>query len=701
MFIFENIIPFIAFIISYSFGSYIFIREPNLVINRLFILIILSPFTRDLINLLYWQKIIQSEAILFLNDFSSWLLPPLYIHFINSFEERKISWRRFFFYYGIAFLFFTAYHYFDLISVYYFYIFLSFAWLLTAWFKAAAVSKSAERYFEKMQRTLIYSGFIINYALISFIDLSNVNAAATLRLLSPLIIVAFIAGALLKVRIANIFYILKKSTIYSIFLFIFIFSYITATVYLFNYFQIIDNIYAIYYTALFFILFAIIFRPIVDYIRNFIDSHIFKIAFNYKQSVDNFSRKISSLVQFQEIIHLVSTTFAETFRLNAVMFYNLNAPKAAIEVLYGDKNIMLPDKIDDVISYFSRLYPVNLNISKFEPLFVNYLSTDKISSEFSDFLNRYKISLIFPVHHENIILGFYFLGYKYMKDEYNDDDIQLITTILNQAQVAFSNARIYNNLLASNNMLEKTIIELKNTQTELAKKEKLAALGHLAANVAHEVKNPLAIMKVAASTLENALDEKPKLKDLAAFINAEIDRLNSFVSELLDFTKNKELKISDIRIDALIDDIIARTSMYANSENKKIKIIKKYDELNSQFLTDLHIKLDYDQMSRALINIAFNAVDALDNIDTSRIEIKIFSSDNNFIAIAFSDNGHGIEEIHLKNIIQPFYTTKKRGTGLGLAVASQIIEKHGGRIEITSTKNSGTKVVIYFPLKEV
>jgi len=381
------------------------------------------------------------------------------------------------------------------------------------------------------------------------------------------------------------------------------------------------------------------------------------------------------------------------------MFYNLSSNSPAIEVLYGDKNVGVPQKIDDVISYFRQLYPINVNIQKFEPLFVNYLSSDKISAEFSEFLLQAKISLIFAVYHENIILGFYFLGYKFMKDEYNDDDIQLITTILNQAQVAFSNAKIYNNLVSSNSMLEKTIIELKNTQTELAKKEKLAALGHLAANVAHEVKNPLGIMKVAASTLENSLDEKPKLKDLASFINKEIDRLNTFVSELLDFNKNKELKPSEVIIHDLLAEVVEKTSLYAVSENKNIEISQNNPEGGSL----LKIKIDYDQVLRALINITFNAVDSIGAQCMKPVVSIKTSADqtSGMLVIIIEDNGSGINESQLKNVTQPFFTTKKKGTGLGLAVASQIIEKHGGKLEINSTENIGTKVAVYLPLKGV
>ena len=218
-------------------------------------------------------------------------------------------------------------------------------------------------------------------------------------------------------------------------------------------------------------------------------------------------------------------------------------------------------------------------------------------------------------------------------------------------------------------------------------------------------------MKVAASTLENALGEKPKLKDLAVFINKEIDRLNTFVSELLDFTKNRELMPSEVAVGGLIDEVYDKISMYARSENKNIDIRKKYAAGENE----PKIKLDYDQILRALINITFNAVDAIDMQKTGGLitlsadkgsgapgaEAGARAADGGWLVITVEDNGSGMGESQLKNGVQPFFTTKKKGTGLGLAVAFQILEKHGGKIEITSAENVGTKVALYLPMKGV
>lgn len=694
MFIIENLIPFIAFIISYSFGTYLFLREPNLAINRLFIVIILSPFVKDLAELIYWRNITSFEYAA--ADISLWLLPPLYVHFLEIFEGKTIPWKKFFAIYSPPAIFAYIYICYEAHYTPYIFVGISFAMLLFKFAAAFAKNRDDIKYYQKLQYIFIYSGFAANLALISFIDFSDQAGYEKLKLLSPLIVVSFIASALLKLRIANILYILKKSTIYAVFLFIFVFSYIASTVYLFNYFQIINNIYAIYYLALFFILFAIIFRPIVDFIRNFIDAHIFKTAFNYKLIVENFSRKISSLVQFGEIINLIAETFAETFKLNTMMFYSRFHEPHQIETLYGEKYLVPPRCVEEITSFFKKIYPESLNVTGFEPIFVNYHGGLKYTPEIADFFSKTKICLIFPVHHENIIMGFYFLGYKYMKDDYNDDDIQLITTILNQAKVAFSNAKFYNNLISSNKMLERTVCELKNTQQELAFKEKLAALGHLAANVAHEVKNPLGIMKVAAATLENALSEKPKLKDMASFINKEIDKLNNFVSELLDFTRDRELKLAPIKAAELLGETLQKARLYAQSEKKDVECRITVEPGPAEAV---EIEADYDQLTRAFINIAFNGIDSMLPETHGILTITIKALNDACLCVSFEDNGCGIGEAQLKKGIQPFYTTKKQGTGLGLAVARQIIEKHGGTIEIDSKINCGTKVAIKLPVK--
>ncbi|HNY12943.1 MAG TPA: ATP-binding protein, partial [Candidatus Wallbacteria bacterium] len=521
-----------------------------------------------------------------------------------------------------------------------------------------------------------------NLILIFLLDFFFSTGYNQFEMLSPLIVVSFIATALLKVRFANIFYILKKSTIYAIFLFIFIFSYIAAAAYLFNFFQIINNIYATYYMAIFFVIFAIIFRPIVDFIRNFIDQHIFKTAFNYKMIVESFSQKISNFVDFTDVITAISTLFNETFKPAAIYFQGI-----------AEKPAFALDDLDEVKKYLIKIFESASPSSIIDPIFVEYLSPETISEQSYDFFLKSGISIIIPVYQQDSLFGFYFLGNKFMKDAYNDDDIQLINTILNQAKVALNNAGMYKNLVEANKRLEETIIKLENTQLELAKKEKFAALGRLSANIAHEVKNPLGIMKISASSLSDALSEKPKLKEVANFINKEIDKLNNFVSELLDFARDREIQSVPSDISNLLNELVERGNLYAKSEGKNVAIIL------SMPASKITVMADPDQLSRALLNIVINAIDSISKEKEGKIEIGLSEKKDQTVEITITDNGCGIDESQIKKGIEPFFTTKKKGTGLGLVVTQQIVEKHGGKLAISSKINEGTKLGVYLPKK--
>jgi len=678
----DKILPFIVFIISYSFGTYLFLREPNLVINRLFIIIMLAPFLDDLINLVYWLDIAGAGFFSGTRDFSMWLLPPLYYHFIESFEERKISWPKFFGLYSVCAIFWAAYLQTSSTNLQYFYLAVSLIWLLTKYYKAFLQIRRFHRFYQKIQYFFIYTGFTLNLILIFLLDFFFSTGYNQFEMLSPLIVVSFIATALLKVRFANIFYILKKSTIYAIFLFIFIFSYIAAAAYLFNFFQIINNIYATYYMAIFFVIFAIIFRPIVDFIRNFIDQHIFKTAFNYKMIVESFSQKISNFVEFTDVITAISTLFNETFKPAAIYFQGI-----------AEKPAFALDDLDEVKKYLIKIFESASPSSIIDPIFVEYLSPETISEQSYDFFLKSGISIIIPVYQQDSLFGFYFLGNKFMKDAYNDDDIQLINTILNQAKVALNNAGMYKNLVEANKRLEETIIKLENTQLELAKKEKFAALGRLSANIAHEVKNPLGIMKISASSLSDALSEKPKLKEVANFINKEIDKLNNFVSELLDFARDREIQSVPSDISNLLNELVERGNLYAKSEGKNVAIIL------SMPASKITVMADPDQLSRALLNIVINAIDSISKEKEGKIEIGLSEKKDQTVEITITDNGCGIDESQIKKGIEPFFTTKKKGTGLGLVVTQQIVEKHGGKLAISSKINEGTKLGVYLPKK--
>ncbi len=229
------------------------------------------------------------------------------------------------------------------------------------------------------------------------------------------------------------------------------------------------------------------------------------------------------------------------------------------------------------------------------------------------------------------------------------------------------------------------ISELKRLRERLEAAERFAALGEVAAKVAHEIRNPLVSVGGFARRLEARLDGS--LKEYASIITKEVMRLETILREILSFVRGMALSQEDTDINALLDEIV---NLY-REELRKRKI-----EIRRQYIKDLIIPVDSGRVREAVINILTNAIQAI-NMD-GVITITTDKTDKEGVII-IKDNGPGIDERDLPNIFNPFYTTKPTGTGLGLSITKKIIEEHGGRIEVETKRGEGSSFIIYLPLK--
>lgn len=230
------------------------------------------------------------------------------------------------------------------------------------------------------------------------------------------------------------------------------------------------------------------------------------------------------------------------------------------------------------------------------------------------------------------------------------------------------------------------ITELNNLRVKLASAERMAALGEVAAKVAHEIRNPLVSVGGFARRLEKKLDGD--LKGYANIISKEVGRLEDILKEILGFVKEVRLARERIDINKLVEEVIFLSQSVA--KDKGISFVKELA------ITPL-IFIDPNRVKEALINIVNNAIQAI--TDKGTITIKTYTSDN-YLVIEISDTGPGIEEKDLPFIFSPFYTTKASGTGLGLAITNRILEEHKGKIEVSSTLGKGTTFRVFLPLKE-
>ncbi len=234
---------------------------------------------------------------------------------------------------------------------------------------------------------------------------------------------------------------------------------------------------------------------------------------------------------------------------------------------------------------------------------------------------------------------------------------------------------------AFNNMSQ----TLKNNTDELVKREKLAALGKMAAVLAHEIKTPLTSIKMNADIISETLSSDDEVKENFEIMSTEISRLNNLVKDVLQFSRQMDLNFAEVNFNELI-------------ENVHVQLDKKLREKNITFnksIDHFFVQADADKLKQVFINLIDNAIEAVKRngiIDITSVR----SNDGNLVSIFIKDNGCGIDDS--AKIFEPFFTTKASGTGLGLSIAQKIIEQHKGRFILVSSEPGNTMFEIILPI---
>jgi two-component system, NtrC family, sensor kinase len=235
--------------------------------------------------------------------------------------------------------------------------------------------------------------------------------------------------------------------------------------------------------------------------------------------------------------------------------------------------------------------------------------------------------------------------------------------------------------------------EKDRTQKQLIQAEKLAALGIVAAGVAHEVKNPLAIIIQGVEYVKSSVESDEMLRDVAERIKKSALRADNIIKGLLSFTRQMPIQAEYVDITSIIEETLKLVEYQTSFDN--IRVIK-------QFTKDLpDINVDSNQMKQVFINLFLNSVEAMPGGGTITVAAETIKDekDKDYLQIVVSDTGHGIPESKMEKIFDPFYSTKDTPTnaGLGLSVTKGIIDKHHGKIKIESKEDKGTRVIIDLP----
>jgi len=268
--------------------------------------------------------------------------------------------------------------------------------------------------------------------------------------------------------------------------------------------------------------------------------------------------------------------------------------------------------------------------------------------------------------------------------EFTQHDLEILTVLANQIATAIENARLYERL---NERFTLTSCELRSTREKLVHAERLAALGRLSQGVAHEVRNPVTVIGGFARRLKKELVASETAQRGLDVILAEAERLERMVSDIEDFCKLPAPSPGKVDLARLLERVLQGFSDWMDRRSIVTEVL-------SEGLA-CHAWADEKLLEVACRNVIQNAVEAMP--EGGRIEIELKTVDKG-LALMFRDTGPGIPPESLPYVFEPFYTSRTRGSGLGLTKVHRIVCDHGGDVNISSVVGKGTEVLITLPI---
>ena len=362
--------------------------------------------------------------------------------------------------------------------------------------------------------------------------------------------------------------------------------------------------------------------------------------------------------------------------------------------------------IDSIVQYIKR---------QGQPLIKKKLMERSGEPDIPDVLsdmNRLYAEIVLPMIFEKRLRGFIVLGEKLSGDLFTSEDRDLLETLASQCALAVENARSYKLIDDLNKNLEKKVeertlalqealSEKERTQEQLIRSESLAAIGQLVAGSAHELNNPLtSVTSLIQSTIEDlsqwdnsTLLDQDLIDDLK-FADKELDRARSIVASLLGLSRQTQTYEEAVNLNLVIQD--ALRILYNQYKERDIEIVENYD-------WDLpDVRGNFANLGQVAMNIIKNGIQAVEGKKGLISLSTRFDNDTRQVIFECEDNGPGISKSHRQDIFKPFFTTKEvgKGTGLGLYICHEIIQKHGGKLILKHSDGQGARFVIKLPVME-
>jgi len=392
-----------------------------------------------------------------------------------------------------------------------------------------------------------------------------------------------------------------------------------------------------------------------------------------------FNLQLSPLELMERIIRIAVEEFTADYA-ELLLFDETGVPVSYVDTSRGERNPQevhaLLHQDDTVVSHvFKTGAPVLIHEPQRQ---FAYMASLGLQSAIAS-----------PLHHHGKLTGILIAAHR-EPAHFSESDLRMMRLIGEQAALAIRNAQLHAALqeYAQNlaHMVAERTKELRAAQAQLIQTEKLAALGRLAAGIAHEVNNPLQpILNCLEDTIEDLERDHPIDPRGLRIAEQEVQRIKGIVSRLLDFARPSTSEKHPVELAALVREILVLTR-------------RQMERANIQIETRLHpvrpVLGSPAQLKQVLLNLILNAAEAMEG--GGKLAVEIFP-DNNGAVFAVTDTGTGMDKDTLEHIFEPFYSTKGDGTGLGLSVTYGIVKGHGGEIRVESEIGKGSRFTVWLP----
>jgi len=606
------------------------------------------------------QKKLNTKRLLLL-----WIPAPIFIAL--SFTGQIVSSLRsgFQFNYGPAYPMFSLY----LIS----YILLGFILLVFNYIRSVGLVRLQIKYCLFGMFLTAGSGTIANL----FLPMAGVAKFTWLGPSLTVIYVGFATYSIVKHRLMDINIVLKKGTTYVLLLLLlFVPSSLLLILSQELFFKEINYLFSAIMISLL-LLVAFFFNEIKPRTERAVEQLLFRDRYDYRETLGTFSRAMVTILDLQSLSRRIIETITQTMGVEKASLFLWNEENGGYD-LFESKNIEINAPLlskDDPLPHYLEAFG--------EIIIREELIKGAHVPELKNVVN--KLSLLeaevsIPLILKGQLIGMINLSHKFNKDAYSHEDIELLSTLANQTAIAVENARLYE--------------DLKKSKTYIRRADRLASLGTLTAGLAHEIRNPLVAIKTFTQLLPERLEDEEFRNQFLNIASGEVDRISLLINELLDFARPSDPKLGMEDVNSILDGMILLVS--TESKKKHIEVLKNYAQ-NLPL-----ISVDREQIKQVFLNILLNAVEATSENGRITVTTRSFLKPGGepYIQVGFSDTGCGIPTEYLEDIFNPFFTTKSKGSGLGLSISNQIIQDHNGYISVESELNTGSSFFVNLPLNQ-